>query len=73
MAYRLMKYADMEQEIVRTPDSVITDNEEGEEDDNYPEVVYNMISDIYENVLIDLDLGSSLEGIEISDSVSGDD
>ena len=33
MAYRLMKYADMEQEVVRTPASVITDNEEGEEDD----------------------------------------
>ena len=35
MAYRLMKYADVEAESVNTPDSVIstTDNEEGDEDD----------------------------------------
>ena len=58
----------------------------GEDDDNYPEVYYNMISDIYENILIGqipskmqelgFDLpGPSLESIEISDSdsVSGDD
>ena len=33
MAYRLMKYSDVEQESVNTPDSVITDTDEAEEED----------------------------------------
>ena len=57
-----------------------------EDDDNNPEVYYNIISDIYEKILIgqipskmqelgfDLSgLGTSLDGLEISDSGSGDD